>query len=44
MENLRFGKEDYFHVLIFYALFYKIKRNISPRVPILYRNNRESLE
>ena len=23
MENLRFDKEDYFHVLVFYGLFYK---------------------
>ena len=26
MENLRFDKEDYFHVLVFYALFYKINK------------------
>ena len=25
-ENLRFGKEDYFHVLVFYGLFYKRTR------------------
>ena len=27
MENLRFDKEDYFHVLVFYGLFYK--RNLT---------------
>ena len=26
MENLRFGKEDYFHVLVSYELFYKRNR------------------
>ena len=26
MENLRFDKEDYFHVLVFYGLFYKRNR------------------
>ena len=45
MENLRFDKEGYFHVLVFYGLFYKrnFKRNIFPRVPIRYRNTRGSL-
>ena len=27
MENLRFGKEDYFHVLVFYAGYFQYKRN-----------------
>ena len=27
-ENLRFGKENYFHVLVFYGLFYKIIRRV----------------
>ena len=26
MENLRFDKEGYFHVLVFYELFYKRNR------------------
>ena len=45
MENLRFDKEGYFHVLVFYGLFYKrnFKRNIFSRVPIRYRNTRGSL-
>ena len=35
MENLRFDKEDYFHVLVFYTgYFIKEIENISPRVPI----------
>ena len=45
MENLRFDKEDYFHVLVFYTgYFIKETENISPRVPLRYRNTRESLE
>ena len=44
MENLRFGKEDHFHVLVFYTgYFIKEIENISPRVPIRYRNTRGSL-
>ena len=43
MENLRFDKEDYFHVLVFHGLFYKINRKHLPRVPIRYRNTRGSL-
>ena len=27
MENLHFDKEGYFHVLVFYGLFYKTNRN-----------------
>ena len=43
MENLRFDKEDYFHVLVFYTgYFIKEIENISPRVPVRYRNTRES--
>ena len=34
MENLRFDKEGYFHVLVFYGLFYKRNRKHFPRVPI----------
>ena len=35
MENLRFDKEDYFHVLVFYTgYFIKEIENISPRVYI----------
>ena len=33
MDNLHFDKEGYFHVLVFYALFYKEIENIFPRVP-----------
>ena len=45
MENLRFDKESYFHVLFFYTgYFIKEIENISPRVPIRYRNTRGSLE
>ena len=40
----RQSKEGYFHVLVFYELFHKRKENISPRVPIHYRNTRGSLE
>ena len=44
MENLRFAKEGYLQVLVFYGLFYKGNRkHFSPRVPIRYRNTRESL-
>ena len=44
-DNLRFGKEDYFHVLVFYTgYFIKEIENISPHVPIRYRNTSESLE
>ena len=44
MENLRFGKEGYFHVLVFYGLFYKRNRKHSPpRVPTRYKNTRGSL-
>ena len=44
MENLRFDKEGYFHVLVFYTgYFIKEIENISPRVPIRYRNTRGSL-
>ena len=32
MENLRFDKEGYFNVLVFYGLFYRNKNN-SSRVP-----------
>ena len=43
MENLRFDKEDYFHVLVFYTgYFIKEIENISPRVPIRYRDTRGS--
>ena len=31
MENLRFDKEGYFHVLVFYGLFYKrIRKHFFP--------------
>ena len=44
MENLRFGKEGYFHVLVFYTdYFIKEIENIFSRVPIRYRNTRRSL-
>ena len=43
MENLRFDKEGYFHVLVCYGLFYKENRKHFPRVPIRYRNTRGSL-
>ena len=45
MENLRFDKEDYFHILVFYTgYFMNEKENIFSRVvPIRYRNTRESL-
>ena len=44
MENLRFDKEGFFHVLIFYGLFYKRnKKTVFFRVPIRYRNTRGSL-
>ena len=39
MENLHFGKEDYFHVLVFYrGYFVKEIENIFSCVPICYRN------
>ena len=34
MENLRFDKEGYFHVLVFNGLFYKRNRKFFSRVPI----------
>ena len=44
MENLRFDKEGYFHVLVFYTgYFIKEIENIFSRVPIRYRNTRGSL-
>ena len=44
MENLRFAKEGYLQVLVFYGLFYKGNRkHFSPRVPIRYRNTRGSM-
>ena len=45
MENLRFDKEGYFHVLVFYTgYFIKETENIFPRVYThSYRNTRESL-
>ena len=42
-QYLRFDKEDNFQVLVFYRLFYKINRQHFFRVPIRYRNIRESL-
>ena len=43
MENFRFGKEDYFYVLVFYmGYFIKEIENIF-RSPIRYRNTRGSL-
>ena len=42
MENLRFGKEDYFHVL-YSGYFIKEIENIFSCVPIRYRNTRGSL-
>ena len=39
MKNLHFGKEDYFHVLVFYtSYFIKEIENIFSRVLICYRN------
>ena len=44
MENLRFDKNGYFYVLVFYAgYFIKEIENVFPPVPIRYRNTRESL-
>ena len=43
MENLRFDKEDYFHVLVFYVLFYKRNKKHVFGLPIRYRNTRERL-
>ena len=45
MENLRFDKEDYFHVLVFYTGYFikEIYRKHFSRVPIRYRNTRGSL-
>ena len=44
MDNLRFGKEDYFHVLVFYrGYFIKEIENILSCVPIRYRNTCGSL-
>ena len=43
-DNLHFDKEGYFHILVFYGLFYKRNRkHFFFRVPIRYRNTRESL-
>ena len=42
-EKLRFDNEGYFHVLVFYGLFYKRNRKHFPRVLIRYRNTRGSL-
>ena len=42
-ENLRFDKEGYFPVLVFYGLFYKRNRKTFLLAPIRYRNTRESL-
>ena len=43
-ENLRFDKEGYFNVLVFYSgYFIKEIENIFPRVPIRYTNTRGSL-
>ena len=44
MENSRFDKEDYFHVLVLYTgYFIKEIENICSRVPIRYRNTRGPL-
>ena len=44
MENLRFDKEGYFHVLVFYTgYFIKEIENISSHVPIRHRNTCGSL-
>ena len=44
MENLRFDKEDYFHVLVFYGLFYKRNRkHFSPCSHTVYKHSRGSL-
>ena len=42
MENLHFDKEGYFHVLVFYWLFYK--RNRKQFFLCSHRNTRGSLE
>ena len=44
MENLHFDKEGYFHVLVFYGLFYKRNRKHFFPCSIRYRNTRGSLE
>ena len=33
MEHVRFDEEDYFHVLVFYGLFYKRNRRHFPMFP-----------
>ena len=44
MDNLRFDKEGYFHVLVFYTgYFIKEIENIFSSVYISYRNTRGSL-
>ena len=43
MENLRFEKEGYFHVLVFYGLFYERNRTHFSHVLTRYRNTRGSL-
>ena len=45
MENVRFNKEGYFHILVFYGLLYFIREieNICSRVRIHYRNTRGNL-
>ena len=44
IENLRFDKEGYFHVLVFYTgYFIKEIENIFSSVYISYRNTRGSL-
>ena len=44
MENLRFDKEGYFLALVFYGLFYKRNKNISPVFSYVVRNTCGSLE
>ena len=40
MENLRFGKENYFYILVFYMLFYKRNRkHVSPCSHTLYKHS-----
>ena len=41
MENLRFDKEDYFHVLVQYTGYFT--KVISPCLHTSYRNTRETL-
>ena len=43
MENLHFDKEGYFHIFVFYALFYKKNRKHFFLCSHTYRNTRVTL-